>query len=129
MAFGNFRGHPSPIRREDEIAPEETRWKNIGSGIFARTFKRVTSLPVTTKSGPYESDVQRRVVRSPTSGKVIDDCVVDDTADSTLRRSMPMAENIRVEITMNNALSFYQTKGADVVNIYTCSPELQRKRH
>ena len=56
------------------------KWKDIGSGIFAETFKNISKLPVTSKGGPPECDVYRRIVRSLTTGNVIDDCVIDDVA-------------------------------------------------
>ena len=76
-------------------------------------------LPVTSKGGPPECDVHRRVVRSLTTGKVIDDCIVDDVSERVLRRSLPEPDNIRVELIMKNALAMYQRKGADVVELYS----------
>ena len=103
MAVEDYENHPSSVMREEEIETEELRWMNIGSSIFARTLKNVSSLPAITKGGQSESDICRRVVRSLSSGKVIDDCIVDDVGDKELRRKLPSADNVRVELTMRNA--------------------------
>ena len=63
--------------------------------------------------------IYRRFVRSLSSGKVIDDCIVDDVSDKELRRKLPSADKVRVELTMRNALSLYQVKGGDVVDVYS----------
>ena len=119
LAVEDFRGHPSPIMTPSEIDPAELRWKDIGSGIFARTFRDVSKLPVTSSGGPLERDVYRRVVRSLSTGKVIDDCIIDDVSDQILRRSLPSTDNVRVELIMRDALGMYQKKGADVVELYS----------
>ena len=69
MAIEDFRNHPSPIIRESEIDAAERQWKDIGSGIFAKTFVNVSRLPTTSKGGPAECDIHRRVIRSLSSGK------------------------------------------------------------
>ena len=51
MAVDDFRGHPSPIIKSEDIDAAETKWKDIGSGIFAKTFTGVSKLPVAS-SGP-----------------------------------------------------------------------------
>ena len=100
----------------------ETKWKDIGSGIFAKTFKGVSKLPVTSSDiqwGPPECDVYRRVVRSLSTGKMIDDCIVEDVDDRVLRRPIPVPDDLRAELIMRDALSMYQRKGADVVELYS----------
>ena len=74
MAVEDFRRHPLPILKPDEIDTAEMKWKHIGSGIFAKTFKNISKLPVISKEGPPECDEHRRIVRSLTTGKVIDNC-------------------------------------------------------
>ena len=71
--------------------------------------KNVSSLPA----------IYRRFVRSLSSGKVIDNCIVDDVSDKELRRKLPSADKVRVELTMRNALSLYLVKRADVVEVYS----------
>ena len=92
------------------------KWKDISSGILAETFKDVTKLPVISSGGPPECGVNRRVVRSLTTGKVIDDCIIGDVSDQILRRPIPKPDNIRVELIMH-ALSMHQRKGADVAEV------------
>ena len=119
MAVEDFKGHPSPMLKTKEIDPDECKWKDIGSGMFARTFIQVSQLPFTTKGGPAASEVHRRVVRSLTSGKVIDDCVIDDVSDEQMRRRLPEPEDVRVELTMRQAIAMYHCKGADVVELFS----------
>ena len=88
-------------------------------GISAKIFRNVSKLPVTSSAGPPECDVYRRVVRSLSTGKVIDDCVVEDADDRVLRRSIAEPDDLRVELIMRDALSMYQRKGADVVELYS----------
>ena len=87
------------------------RWCNIGSCIFAKTFRNIDHLQLTSKGGPVASDIHRRVVRSLSSGKVIDDCIVDDVGDGELRRRIGRQDNLRVELIMKEALSMYRREG------------------
>ena len=119
MAIEEFKGHPSPILKEEEVASDERKWRDIGSGIFARTFVNVSHIPFTTRGGPVASDVHRRIVRSLTTGKVIDDCLTDDVGDAKLHRLLPGSDNVRVEHVMKKALSMYQRKGAEVVELFS----------
>jgi len=119
MAVEDFRGHPSPILKTEEIDSDELKWCDIGSGVFAKTFKNIDRLPLTSKGGPVASDVYRRVVRSLTTGKVIDDCIVGDVSDEQLRRRLPGPDNLRVELIMCEALAMYERQGADVVELFS----------
>ena len=98
MAVEDFRGHPSPILKLNEIGTAEMKRKDIGSGISATTFKNILKLPLTSKGAPPDCDVHRRIVRSSTLGRVIDDCVIDDVNDQVLCRSIPGPDNLRVEL-------------------------------
>ena len=50
---------------------------------------------------------------------MIDDCIVEDVADRVLRISIPEPDDLRVELIMRDALSMYQRKGANVVELYS----------
>ena len=119
LAVDDFRGHPSPVLKAEEIDKDEGAWKDIGSGMFAKTFKKAQYLPLTTRGGPVASDVHRRIVRSLTTGRVIDDCIVEDVSDAEIYRRLPMPDNIRVELIMQKALAMYQRRGADIVELYS----------
>jgi hypothetical protein len=119
MLIEDFRGHPSPVLQEHEIDKDELKWCDIGSGVFAKTFKNVSYLPMTDRGGPHASDVHRRVVRSLSTGKVIDDCIVDDTDDQMLKRKLPRPDNLRVELIMRDAVAMYRREKADVVEIFS----------
>ncbi len=111
--------HPGPIVSRSEICKGDLQWKNIGSGTMARTFKDAKRLMVTTKGGPPSCDVHRRIVRSLSTGKLIDDCIVDDTPDDVLFRDLEFETDIRVELILKDALSMYARKGADVVELFS----------
>ena len=53
----------------------------MSTGVFAKTFPLARHLVITTDSGPSAKDVQRRSVRTHTAGRVIDDCVVEETPE------------------------------------------------
>ena len=105
--------------KTEEIDKDEVLWTDIGSGLIARTFKNVQHLPLTTRGGPVASDVHRRIVRSLTTGRVIDDCIAEDVSDAEVYRMLPTPDNIRVELVMQNALAMYQRKVADIVELYS----------
>ena len=102
-----------------EIRPGDLVWKDIGSGTMARTFKAAKSLRISTKGGPPAGDVERIIVYDLKTGKVIDDCVVDDAADQDLDRELEFETDIRVELILKNALSMYERQGADVVEVFS----------
>ena len=110
-------GHPSPAMKSISIPKCDLSWKHIGSGVYARTFIDAQHFITTTKDGPHIGDVSRRVTRCLGTGRVIDDCSVDDTADHVLNRSLSTRSNIRVELTMHGSLQMYQAKGADISDI------------
>ena len=64
-------------------------------------------------------DVHRRIIRSLTTGKIIDDCIVKETPSRILHRRMKDADDIRVELIMEGALEMYEEMGADVSEVYS----------
>ena len=115
----SLKTHPGPRVREEDIERAEMSWKDIGSGTVARTFIKATKLLVSTRGGPPTEDVHRRTVWNLSTGRIIDDCVVDDTPDDVLYRELPEETNIRVELVLKDAISMYQRQGADVVEIFS----------
>lgn len=111
--------HPGPICREKRHSEADLKWRDIGSGVMARTFPSMDKLIVTTKGGLAEGDVHRRIVRSLSTGKVIDDCVIDDVADEVLHRRLRRPDDVRVELVMKGAMAMYKRKGADVAEVYS----------
>ena len=112
-------GHPSPKTQNHDINKCETVWKNIGSGIMARTFKGAQRLMTTTKDGPPTCDIARRITRSLSTGKIIDDCIVEDTSDEVLSRWIPGGDDIRVELVLHGAMKMYEAKGADISEVFS----------
>ena len=109
------KDRPEQQVKSDQIHKDECAWKPIGSGMFARTFKGAPSLLTTTKSGPCEADVYRRVVRDVETGRVIHDCITDDTADDELKMQLEEPRDIRVELVMKDAAKWYKVTNHDVI--------------
>ena len=89
-------------------------WKDIGSGTFAKTFPQMSTLLTTSRGGPNIEGVYRRVIRSLDTGRIIDDCLLDDTPDEVLNQKLPYPQDVRVEFTMRGALKMFEVVGADV---------------
>ena len=62
--------------------------------------KRQGTKANTTRLGPSMGTVQRRVIRSLGTGKIIDDCVPDNTPDRILNRRNLSNIVIRIELTL-----------------------------
>ena len=50
---------------------------------------------------------------------MLDDCIIEGTADADLYQELAFEANIRVELVVKNALDLYKQEGADVVEIYS----------
>ena len=108
--------HPGPVGK---FCKEELQWTNIGSGTFAKTFPQATWLRTTSKGGPPVQDVHRRIVRSLSTGRVVDDCIIDDVPDEKLNRKLHRPDDLRVELVMKDSLKMYEVKGPDVVEVFS----------
>ena len=64
-------------------------------------------------------DIARRKVWSLSTGRAIDDFEVDVTSDKELQRYLKEVDDIRVELTLKNAVELFQRKGPDVVELYS----------
>ena len=113
------RGETPPPLMMPEIRARDLTWRDIGSGTFARTFKGARKLTVSTHGGPPASEVHRRTVYCIRTNRLIDDCVIDDTCDEDLYRSLDEEMDIRVELTLKDALDLYKKEGADVVEVFS----------
>ncbi|MBN71658.1 MAG: hypothetical protein CME32_20555 [Gimesia sp.] len=118
-SVGAIGEHPGPIDTSGDFAAGDMQWQDIGSGVFARTFPKMTKLITTTRGGPPLSEVHRRVVRSLTTGKVVDDCIVDETNDTVLNRRLRFPDDLRIELTMKGAIKMFERKGADVSELFS----------
>ena len=56
------RNHPSPVVRESEVRKGDMEWKDIGSGVFAKTFLKAKKLTVSSKGGPPASQGRTKLV-------------------------------------------------------------------
>ena len=111
------KSHPGAHVEADEITGRDQHWRDIGSGIVARTFRKAKRLHTTSKGGPCADDVYSRKVWSLSTGKLLDECIVDDVADARLHRELKEPDDIRVELTLKNAIALYERKGPDIVEI------------
>ena len=119
LTLSSLAQHPGPIHPGGPIDRADLSWRHIGSGVFARTFPKSRHLITTSKGGPQLQDVHRRITRSLTTCKIIDDCIVKETPSRLLHRRMKNADDIRVELTMDGALKEYEEMGADVSEVYS----------
>ncbi len=73
----------------------------------------------TSRGGPPRCDVYRRIIRRARTGKLIDDCLVDDVPDEVLDRYLRVPEDIRVELMLHGSTKLFEDKGVDVAEIYS----------
>ena len=64
-------------------------------------------------------DVHKRIVRSQNTGKIIDECIIDDVPDEILHRRMMAPEDIQVELIMKGATRMFETRGVDVAEVFS----------
>ena len=112
---------PKPISElgKDTMSTNETTWKCIGTGVYARTFPDANRLITTTRKGPCMDDVHTRTVIDAQSGAIFDECIVDNTPDDVLHRKMSRARDIRVELTMKKAQTMFESAGSDIAEVYS----------
>ena len=101
------------------VKPKDTQWRDIGSGMVAKTFLGVTSLVTTSRHGPPMGDIQSRRIWSLTKGKLIDEADIDDTPDHILHRRLPQPDDIRVELVLKGAQAMYKRRGPDIAEVYS----------
>ena len=64
-------------------------------------------------------DIHRRTIWSLSKGRVIHECVVDGVSGQELNKKLEEADDIRVELTMKDAICMYHREGADVSEVYS----------
>ena len=67
------------------------------------------------------SDIQTRRMWSLSTGKSIDECEIQMTADAVLHRPRAQEDNIRVELVLRNALDLYMRGRAPMYRRYSPS--------
>ena len=113
------KSHPCAQLESKDITEQDQKWTDIGSGIIARSFKAASRMITTTRSGPCAEEIHRRNIWNLSTGKVMDDCEVDQVSDAILHRALERPENIRVELTMKKAAGMYLRHGPDVAEIFS----------
>jgi hypothetical protein len=111
------KGHPGAKVASKDVTSGDQQWVDIGSGIVSRTFIGAERLMTTSRGRPNIIDIQHRKVWSLTSGKLLHECDVNDVADEELNRQLSAPDNIRVELTLRNALELFERRGPDVAEI------------
>ena len=53
------------------------------------------------------------------TGKLINECIVDETTDARFERYLEKPNDIRVELTLRNALELFERRGLDVCEIFS----------
>ena len=95
---------------------------------MSKTFLGADKLMTTFRGGPSMVDIQHRKIGSLTTGKLLDECDIDDVPDDELNRELAEKDNIRVEVTLRNALALFERKGTDVAEIFSQAQGLPRDR-
>ena len=109
------------------MRPKDLEWRDIGSGMVAKTFLGATRMWTTSKSsngrrgvqGPLMDQIQSRKIWSLTTGRLIDECDVDRTPDSVLGRDLPAPDDIRVELVLKGAQELYRRRNPGVAELYS----------
>ena len=113
------RSHPGAKVASKDVTSRDQQWVDIGSGIVSRTFIGAEKLMTTSRGGPNIIDIQHRKVWSLTSRKLLHECDVNDVTDEELNKQLPAPDNIRVELTLRNALKLFERRGPDVAEIFS----------
>ena len=87
--------------------------------MVAKTIVGAEKFITTSRRGPCLEDIQSRRIWSLTTGKLLDECDVENTPHSVLNRRMMEPDNIRIEPTLKCAETLYKRKGPDVVEGYS----------
>ena len=64
-------------------------------------------------------DIQSRRIRSLTTGKIIDECNIENTPDERLYRELERPDNLRVEVTLKGAEKLFMRHGPDIVEVFS----------
>lgn len=107
--------HPGPKIKPGELGTRDRQWTGIGSGVVSRAF--TMRMVTTTKSGPPMSDIKMRRIWSLSTGMMIDEAGVDNTADEELHRLLEKIDSVRVELTLKDALALFERHVPDVAEI------------
>ena len=73
----------------------------------------------TSRGGPSIVDIQHRKIWSLTTGKLLDECDIDDVSDDELNCKLPEKDNIRVEVTLRNTFALFERRGPVVAEIFS----------
>ena len=63
--------------------------------------------------------VEHRNIWSLSTGKLLEECDIDDTPDASLHRKLDEPDDLRVEITLRNAMVLFKRKGPDVADLFS----------
>ena len=87
--------------------------------MLRRVFPSAKALITTTSTGPRECDVDRRTIIDVKTGKILDQCRPDDTADEVLNRKLPVQRDIMVELVVKSAREEFNKMRPDVAEMFS----------
>ena len=94
--------------------------------MVARTFTQMSKLRMNMPRGPCMYDIFKRKVWNLSAGKALDDCEADAIRDDKLNRYLGKVDDIRVELTLKNALELFERNGPNAVEIFS-QPRLRQE--
>ena len=100
-------GHPGPRVPTHKITMRDQVWQDIGSGMVARTFKQVSKLRTTSPVVRAWTTYFGANSWSLSTGNVLDYCETDNTPDDKLNRDIGKVDDIRVELTLKDAIKHF----------------------
>ena len=64
-------------------------------------------------------DIAKRTIWCLKAGKMLDECIIDDTPDDCLHRKLDKVTDIRVEVEVKGSLDLFKSIGSDIVELYS----------
>ena len=86
---------------------------------MSKTFVGADNLMTASRGGQSIADIQHWKSLSPATGKLLDECDIDDVSHYELNGKLPEKDKIRVEVTLRNALALFERRGPDVAEIFS----------
>lgn len=76
--------------------------------MLSRVYPRVKTLMTTTRGGPGIEDIHSRRIWDLATGKMLDECVIEDIKDSWPNKELPEYTDIRIEVTLKKAAAMFE---------------------
>ena len=76
-------------------------------------------MPVTSREGPSLVDVHSRKIWSLSTGRLVDECEIENEPDDRLYRKLEAPDDLRIELTLKNSIELFERKGPDIAEIFS----------